>query len=249
MEKEKRYYTVGETVWVVHQKIKGTVLSIDTSNQEVSIEVNQEGVPITMKKKLWEIDKYRHTDTGHIDFKEPLPVSVYPTLYFSKLRNNAVAPHKRNEDLGYDLFASLTEEHETVDGHRELFIPKFTTGMIPTGLALAVAENWGISFQHERGSVGSKGMVVTAGAVDSGYRDECFVCIVPTEYHLLLTTDADKVEIGGTKEDPILIYPVIKAIAQAIIIPNPISTVKELEYDVLKNIPSARGMGKLGSTN
>ena len=246
--KEKRYYEDGEIVWVIPEKCQGEILSIDVPNSEVDviIDIKEESLT-TSTFKLWEIDKLKNFEED--SFKKPLIQSMSPTLYFSKLREEAVAPSKRSEDLGYDLYASLTEEHETADGHRELFIPRFTTGMVPTGLSMAVAENWGISFQHERGSVGSKGIVITAGAVDSGYRDECFVCAVPIEYSLLLTTDADKVEIGGTENDPVLIYPVSKAIAQAIIIPNPNSKAVELEYDVLKNIPSARGMGKLGSTN
>lgn len=244
--KVKRYYEIGELVWVVPEKVQGKVLKINGSKQEVSVMVDGE-VKFESTFKLWEIDKLKRFEED--DFSKPLIKNLSPTLYFSRLREEAVAPSKRAEDLGYDLYASLTKEHETADGHRELLIPRFTTGMIPTGLSMAVAENWGISFQHERGSVGSKGIVITAGAVDSGYRDECFVCAVPVEYDLLLTTDADKVEIGGTEDNPTLIYPVSKAIAQAIIIPNPQSSAVELEYDVLKNIPSARGMGKLGSTN
>lgn len=244
--KGKRYYEIGETVWVIPKGIRGEVLKIKGSEQEVDVMVDGE-VKSESTFKLWEIDKLKSFEDD--DFSKPLPQNFSPTLYFSRLREDAIAPNKRSEDLGHDLYACLTEEHITANGHKELFIPKGTAGMIPTGLAMAVPENWGISLQHERGSVGTKGIVITAGAGDSGYRDEYFICALPVQYNLLLTTDAKEVEISGAEGDQVLIYPVSKAIAQAIIIPSPTVSVMELDYEVLKNIPSARGMGKLGSTN
>lgn len=244
LNKQKRYYTVGEIVWIKPEQCQGVILKINTETQNVDVTI---GSMVNLRLKLWEIDKLKNFEED--DFKSPLNQSLSPTLYFSKLREDAVVPSKRREDLGHDLYACLTEKHITADGHRELFIPRGTAGMIPTGLAMVVPSNWGISLQHERGSVGTKGIVITAGAGDSGYRDEYFICALPVQYNLLLTTDAEEVEIAGTESDPVLIYPVSKAIAQAIIIPNPSVSVMELDYEVLKNIPSERGMGKLGSTN
>jgi dUTP pyrophosphatase len=45
------------------------------------------------------------------------------------------------------------------------------------------------------------------------------------------------------------VYPYLKAITQALVIPVPEVCIEEISYDELKNIESERGLGKLGSSN
>lgn len=44
------------------------------------------------------------------------------------------------------------------------------------------------------------------------------------------------------------IYPYEKAIAQLLLVPVPTADVEEYTYEELKEIPSKRGMGALGSS-
>ena len=49
--------------------------------------------------------------------------------------------------------------------------------------------------------------------------------------------------------EDVIVYPYTKAIAQALVVPVPKTSIEELSYDELKNIKSERGMGALGSSN
>ena len=45
-----------------------------------------------------------------------------------------------------------------------------------------------------------------------------------------------------------MLYPISKAICQAILLPVPRTAVRELSPEEIRAIPSARGTGELGST-
>lgn len=55
MEKRKKYYKVGETVWIKTEKIKATIKVLDKENYNATIEVD--GVERVVK--FWEITKYQ----------------------------------------------------------------------------------------------------------------------------------------------------------------------------------------------
>lgn len=244
-EKKKRYYSVGEIVWLKTINKKVIVEHIDVLAKKVIVKDFSNDV--TSLVNLWDIDKLK--SFKETDFTQPLPSSIIaPTLYVAKVRDNAVIPQKDRENAGWDIIVGLPEKYKTVDGHLEMFIEKGDTALVPTGLAMAIDTNWAISLQHERGSVGSKGFLVGAGLVDSGYRGEVFASITATKYNLLLTTDADKVELSGFENDT-LIYPISKPLVQAVIIQSPNTAVEELDLDTLQGIPSKRGTGSLGSTS
>ena len=61
---------------------------------------------------------------------------------------------------------------------------------------------------------------------------------------VIITSDVEETQI---LEDKIL-YPKTKAICQAVILPVPKMDVKEVSVSELKNIPSERGIGSLGSS-
>ena len=85
---------------------------------------------------------------------------------FAKVHPNAIIPSKRDEDMGFDIYACFDEEYMVIEPHE--------TKLIPTGIASACNENYGFVLK-ERGSTGSKGIALRCGVIDSGYRNEWFV--------------------------------------------------------------------------
>ena len=158
------------------------------------------------------------------------------TIKFAKVRPTAKIPTKRDEDMGYDIYADFEEDYIAIAPHE--------TKLIPTGIASACSDGWGFILK-ERGSTGSKGMALRCGVIDSGYRNEWFVCI----------TNNNTVPVFIAKKGAIVpriinkIYPYEKAIAQCIIEKVPKALMQEVSYDELKEIKSERGMGALGSSN
>ncbi len=89
-----------------------------------------------------------------------------PDLKVLKLDPAAHPPERANPgDLGYDLFAL---EHSTI-GQGE-------TKIIRTGLALQFPDGWG-GIIKDRSSMAVKGVTVSAGVIDNGYRGEIGVAL------------------------------------------------------------------------
>lgn len=180
-------------------------------------------------------------------------------LVFAKIRPDAIIPSKENENAGYDIYACFNEDYMVVPAH--------STKLIPTGIASAMTEEYYLQV-HERGSTGIKGMKYGAGVIDSGYRNEIFICINNVNNKDLYISKLNRDELIE-KEFPYdsdnystvtgsndaknklfgaIIYPYEKAIAQLIVHKVHKMNVIEISYDKLKNIPSKRGMGALGSS-
>lgn len=235
----KRYYKVGETIWLKELGTKGEVLSLDLENKEVNVKSGGE----QHRLKLWEIDK----------LKTPLP-----KLYFAKVREDAVIPSKSIEDAGYDIYANLKDEHtrkslkplEDKPDYsfpyeiKEMRIAKGEVGFVPTGIASAMDNDYFLNINAERSSVGKYGIVVLAGVVDSSYRGEIMVMVQPTQKDLIITNEVSEVEVGENE----ILYPLTKAIAQGVLLPVPKVKVEEIPYDELKAISSNRGTGGWGSS-
>lgn len=188
-------------------------------------------------------------------------------LYFAKVRSDAIIPSKDDENAGYDIYACFDEDYMIIPGHK--------TGLIPTGIAAAVSNKYYLQV-HERGSTGSKGMKYGAGVVDSSYRGEVFICINNVNLNDIVISKLDKKELfdkyGETddftgerfirygedefdlifEDDDVyykpIIYPYSKAIAQLVVHEVPVMNKKEISYEELKEIPSKRGAGSLGSS-
>ena len=185
-------------------------------------------------------------------------------IKFAKVHPNAIIPSKRDEDMGFDIYACFDEDYVVIHPHE--------TKLIPTGIASACSPEYGF-LVFERGSTGSKGIARRCGVIDSGYRNEWFIGLTNTTDKTLYISKLSKEEIvdrmynaddmnkkwdgvfGGlasiknTLEYDTLVYPYSKAIAQALVIPVPKTEVEELSYEDLKTIESERGMGALGSSN
>jgi dUTP pyrophosphatase len=125
-------------------------------------------------------------------------------------------------------------------------IEPHTSKLIPTGIASAFDPDWAVVFR-ERGSTGVKNMKINAGVIDSGFRGEYFVSIYNGNDVPLYITKCMNGEQAPEPKNAIL-YPYSKAIAQAPVVPNPEVNIQEISYSELKEIPSERGVGMIGSS-
>jgi dUTP pyrophosphatase len=226
--KRKRYYTVGEKVYIKSTKNFGIIKELKINPVEniykaVIEEKTKTETKIAMYD-LWEIDKDKS------EFKQK------DVLYFSKKSPTAIIPSKREEDAGYDIYADVGDEDI------RLKVGKPT--LIPTGIATAFPSKYFLNLKHERGSTGKIGLTVVSGVIDSGFRGEIFVCLCPTYKDVILTRDVKEVV---SREDEIL-YPLSKAICQATLDIVPKVEVKEIPYEHLQTFTSERGLSKLGQS-
>lgn len=188
-------------------------------------------------------------------------------LLWAKVKPDAIIPTKRDEDAGYDIYPCFDEDY--------FIIPSHETKMIPTGIASAFSEDY-VMVLKERGSTGTKGIAQRSGIIDSNFRGEWLCPITNTTNRDLTISKLTKEEIvnkycktddEGDKyimtgnyrtyldfdgeyyeEDLPIIYPYSKAICQALLLPVPQMTSKEITYEALKAIESNRGTGMLGSS-
>ena len=165
------------------------------------------------------------------------------TVKFAQVKPNAKIPSKRDEDMGFDIYACFDEDYIVIEPHE--------TKLIPTGIASSCDTEYGFLLR-ERGSTGSKGIALRAGVIDSGYRNEWFVGLTNTTDKVLFIS---KLSEATTYQShyryimkPSFVYPYSKAIAQALVVPIPQVEVEEISYEELQNIKSERGLGALGSS-
>ncbi len=165
-------------------------------------------------------------------------------LYFAKVKKNAVVPTKDSWNAGYDIYPCFDEDYFVIKPNE--------TKLVPTGIASAIDEGYYIQIQ-ERGSSGSKGIKYSAGVIDSSYRGEWFLATTNTNSKpvLILKKDINEFDELSRKiiEDGYIVYPYSKALFQGIVhcVHNEFES-KEISFDELKEIPSQRGSGKLGSS-
>lgn len=181
-------------------------------------------------------------------------------LLWAKVKSDAIIPTKRDEDAGYDIYPCFEEDY--------IIIPPHETKMISTGIASAFSENY-VAILKERGSTGTKGIAQRCGVIDSGFRNEWAVPITNTTNGWMIVSKLSEEELFNKYElsDEVGIkyisyknnricrygtlkftYPYTKAICQALLLPVPKVTTKEIPYEELKAIKSDRGTGMLGSS-
>ena len=162
---------------------------------------------------------------------------------FAKVRPDAIIPSKRDEDMGFDIYACFDEDYIVINPHE--------TKLIPTGIASACDSGYGFLL-FERGSTGSKGIARRCGVIDSGYRNEWFVGLTNTTNKVMFISKLSEQETYESYYGDIMpesfVYPYTKAIVQALLAPVPKAEVEELDYSDLKEIESERGLGALGSS-
>ena len=164
-------------------------------------------------------------------------------IKFAKVRPDAIIPSKRNEDMGYDIYACFDEDYMVINPHE--------TKLIPTGIASSCDPGYGFLL-FERGSTGSKGIARRCGVIDSGYRNEWFVGLTNTTNKVMFISKLSESETYKKYYNDVMpesfVYPYSKAIVQAIVTQVLETNEEELAYEDLKAIPSERGLGKLGSS-
>ena len=137
-------------------------------------------------------------------------------IYWDKLNERAKLPSKRDEDAGFDIYSDSTEN---------IILKPNETKFFTTGLRSAFPSNYWIEIK-ERGSTGAVGLSVRSGVIDSGYRGEWKIMLTNVnKYPVEFSHDVDKVTYikGKIFKNRIkkVIYPLTKAIAQAVVIPLP----------------------------
>lgn len=164
------------------------------------------------------------------------------TLYFAKIRGDALIPRKERENAGYDIYACLEDDF--------LIVPPYKTALVPTGIAFACSAEYYLQLE-ERSSTGVKGVKRSAGVIDSGYRGEIKVAIfnandVPIVFS---PVGEDDVRRKYPDLDKFIFYSTSKAIAQGVVHRVEEMFVKEISLKALQEIPSKRGENGFGSTN
>ena len=102
------------------------------------------------------------------------------TIYFAKVKQNAIIPTKRDEDAGYDLYLCLESSIMVLHPHE--------TKIFPIGIASAFSNDYYFQLQ-ERSSTGKLGLSLRAGVVDSGYRGEWIITLSNlNDYPIYFTT-------------------------------------------------------------
>ena len=137
-------------------------------------------------------------------------------IYWDKLNERAKLPTKRDEDAGFDIYSDSTEN---------IILKPNETKFFTTGLRSAFPSNYWIEIK-ERGSTGAVGLSVRSGVIDSGYRGEWKIMLTNVnKYPVEFSYNVDKVTYikGKIFKNKIkkVIYPLTKAIAQAVVIPLP----------------------------
>lgn len=160
-------------------------------------------------------------------------------IYWAKTKEEAIIPTKNDENAGYDIYACIPN-------NKVCMIKPLQTVLVPTGIAAAVSDDYYLQVQ-ERGSTGKLGMKYSAGVIDSSYRGEIFIAITNVSDKSIFIGNDDVLK-KADNDSKSTKYPINKAIAQLVLHNVPKLKSKEITYDELKNIPSKRGTGKLGSS-
>ena len=157
------------------------------------------------------------------------------SIYFAKVKSEAIIPSKRVEDGAFDIYACFEEDYMKIESHQ--------TVLVPTGIASAFSSDY-VAIIKERGSTGSKGIGQRCGVIDSGYRGEWFIALTnhnPTP--LVIAKESVKNQFEGW-----VVYPYEKAICQCMMVEVPKLQIEEMSYEQLLKIESERGTGALGSS-
>lgn len=167
-----------------------------------------------------------------------------PYLKIKILNKKAILPSKREEDAAFDLYAIYED-------NQNFFILKpGDIHMFRTGIAIEIPQDW-VFYITERSSTGTKGISKRCGVIDSGFRGEIFVPINNTSNKTIIFTDSDDEKLNeflnqnNLNQEEIITYPMIKAIAQGMLIYSPHVEIEEVDE---LDSSSERGDGAIGST-
>lgn len=99
-----------------------------------------------------------------------------------RLDSNAILPVKAKEgDSGYDICSSVY-----------MRVPVNATVKVPTGLSFEAPQGYELQVRPRSG-LSSKGIIVTLGTVDNGYRGEVQVIVTNSGYDKYIINEGDKI--------------------------------------------------------
>ena len=183
-------------------------------------------------------------DEINIDVIDETVINEVPkdTILWAKGNDTVIIPSKRDEDSDYDIYTNFEDEFMVLEAGK--------VTIVPTNLYVAMPPKYRLKLE-ERGSTGTKAMIQQAGVIDSGYRDMIGVPIyngnnkpIVIAKKSLFTNPYAKEILEATS----IIYPYEKAICQGKVDIVPDVKSEEIDKEILKAIPSQRGIGKLGSS-
>ncbi|AYP68316.1 deoxyuridine 5'-triphosphate nucleotidohydrolase [Bacillus phage vB_BcoS-136] len=241
--KPKRFYKVGEMIWVISEKKEGKVKFIDKKDKKVTVTI-KEGKDIKeVILDLWDIDKLKYK--AKEKFVANRSNNNKKVTYFSSV-NGGVIPTKDVENAGRDCYARF--EPKIIDGKEvyELFIKRLTLAKIPLGFASYLNVDDLLSLKHERSSIGSTGIINVSGLIDSTYQGEVILQVVPLTHDIIISSEVDE-KYFDEKLNAWFI-PYSKAIAQAVVLKQSEAKDVHIPYDELLKKPSSRGTGGWGSS-
>ena len=129
-------------------------------------------------------------------------------INFKLVHEDAVIPYKAHEgDLGLDIYPAFDFDYKEIEPG--------DTKLIPTGIKSSIPEEYSIVFK-ERSGLGSDGIKVSAGVIDSSYRGQWYVAL----YNTLDIPVVIAKYPSDFDEENIYIIDYSNAIAQGIIIEN-----------------------------
>lgn len=239
-KKTKRFYKVGEVVWVVSEKKEGKVKAILKDDKKVVVSLDDK----ELKLDLWAIDKLKYKAKEELVTKKRVNKGQKVT-YFSSVKGGVI-PTKEEENAGRDCYARL--EPKVVEGKEifELHIKQLTLAKIPLGFASYLNKEDLLSLKHERSSIGSTGMINVSGLIDSTYQGEVILQVVPLIADVVITSEVE--EKFFDENTNTFFVPYGKAIAQAVVLKQSEAEDVHIPYEDLLNKPSTRGTGGWGSS-
>lgn len=162
---------------------------------------------------------------------------------FAKIRPDAKSPTKGDSgNMGFDLFPCFDENF--------IEIKPFEVKLVPTGIATAFDSEWGLVLK-ERSSTGKLNLKINSGIIDSNYRGQIFAAVLNNnpDKSIFISKIGPTGEQSPLAEHPdAILYPYEKAICQGVFVPVPKVELQEISFEELKDIPSERGDGCLGSS-
>jgi dUTP pyrophosphatase len=160
------------------------------------------------------------------------------TLYFAKVKSDAIIPSKDEENGWYDLYACFESSY--------LIIPPHETILVPTGIAMACSPKYRMKIDP-RGSNTKSKTVLNAGCIDSSWRGESFVAMVNTSNKVVVISKAVK-DVVTQYDGWVILFPYSKAICQFGVQFVPKMQEKEIPYNELLEFYSKRGTTCLGAS-
>ena len=224
---------------VVRTNERGKIVGVYKSIHEASRET---GVDYRKIHKLCNAyDKY--DGEYYWDYIENFAVDDN-TIYFAKTKDDAIIPTREEGSAGYDFYANIESKTISEKNIYEQLLKKGEVNFISTGVASALSDKFSLNFKNERSSFAKYGATILAGLIDSNYRGEIKIMVLPLVKNILLTSEVENVE----EYEDVVFLPINKAVAQATVQEVPHLETIEISPTELKQIPSERGEGGWGSS-